>query len=146
MELVDDETTAHLRTMAKDFATKIPEGEFSPADLQDYLLVHKKDPQQAVSEVQKWMEKAHEERKKKEDDLEVEREARREEKKRERDRFREESRLLCRDWERTERVRLVRRRMKVKLRRTLYRVRGCSLERDLGCLIMSSLVRQACER
>ena len=47
----DDEKTAELRTLAKQFAALIPDQEFSPADLQDYLLVHKKDATAAVAEL-----------------------------------------------------------------------------------------------
>ncbi|KAJ9608510.1 hypothetical protein H2200_007498 [Cladophialophora chaetospira] len=88
--LPDDEETIRLRNLAKSFAASVPEGDFSPADLQDYLLIHKKNPQKAVDEVKNWMEKTFEERKKKEEEQEEQKEARREEKKRERDRFREE--------------------------------------------------------
>jgi mitochondrial chaperone BCS1 len=90
LNLPDDEKTAHVRTLAKSFAAQVREGDFSPADLQDYLLIHKKDPEKAVGEVQGWMEKVYEERKKKDEEQQGQKEARREEKKRERERFREE--------------------------------------------------------
>ena len=90
LSLPDDETTTRLRNLAKQFADQVPEGDFSPADLQDYLLIHKKDPEKAVIEVKAWMEKVYQERKKKDEEQEGQKEARREEKKRERDRFQEE--------------------------------------------------------
>lgn len=65
---------AELADLAKRFADSLPEDEYSPADLQDYLLVHKKDPAKAVDGVPAWMEKMQEERRKKEDEKEAERE------------------------------------------------------------------------
>ncbi|KIW73892.1 hypothetical protein PV04_01973 [Phialophora macrospora] len=82
--------TMQVRGLAKDFAALVPEGDFSPADLQDYLLIHKKDPQKAVDEAKSWMEKADEERKRKNEEQKEQKEAWREEKRKERDRFREE--------------------------------------------------------
>ncbi|KAK5938793.1 hypothetical protein PMZ80_008985 [Knufia obscura] len=60
------------KDLAKQFADQIPDGEFSPADLQDYLLVHKKDPEGAVRDLKRWMEDQHEERKRKEQEKEAE--------------------------------------------------------------------------
>ena len=90
LALPDDDNTIRLRGLAQEFASSVVEGDFSPADLQDYLLIHKKDPQKAVDEIKSWMENVYEERKKKDSQQEEQKEARREEKKRERDRFREE--------------------------------------------------------
>ncbi|KAJ9651992.1 hypothetical protein H2198_008771 [Neophaeococcomyces mojaviensis] len=66
------ETKVDLKALAAKFADQIPEGDFSPADLQDYLLVHKKEPQGAVEDLSKWMEGQYEERKRKEDEKEAE--------------------------------------------------------------------------
>jgi chaperone BCS1 len=82
--------TTRVRGLAKDFAALVPEGDFSPADLQDYLLIHKKDPQKAVDEAKSWMEKAHEERQRRDEEQKEQKEVWREEKRKERDRFREE--------------------------------------------------------
>ena len=90
LSLPDNEHSAQLRTLAKSFADQIPEGDFSPADLQDYLLIHKKNPEKAVSEVKDWMEKTFEERKKRVRDQEDQKEERREEKKKAREQFKEE--------------------------------------------------------
>lgn len=90
LALPDNENTIRLRGLAEAFASSVPEGDFSPADLQDYLLIHKKDPQKAVDGVKSWIDKTYEERKKKDAQQEEQKEARREDKKRERDRFREE--------------------------------------------------------
>jgi len=60
------------KDLAKRFAEQITEGEFSPADLQDYLLVHKKDPQGAVNDLKQWMAGQHDERKRKEEEKEAE--------------------------------------------------------------------------
>ncbi|KIW25034.1 uncharacterized protein PV07_10707 [Cladophialophora immunda] len=90
LELPDDMETARLRGLAQKFASLIPEGDFSPADLQDYLLIHKKDPEEALDELPQWMEKIYEERKRKEEEKEEEREGKREKNREERRRFREE--------------------------------------------------------
>ncbi|EXJ63797.1 hypothetical protein A1O7_00132 [Cladophialophora yegresii CBS 114405] len=90
LRLRNDEETTRLRGLADAFAALVPEDDFSPADLQDYLLMHKKDPQKAVDEVKSWMENVHEERKRKDAEQKVQKEAWREEKRKERDRFREE--------------------------------------------------------
>jgi mitochondrial chaperone BCS1 len=97
--LPDDETTKALRNLARTFAERIPPGDFSPADLQDYLLIHKKSPQNAVENVQSWIEKVYEERKKKADEVEAEREGRREERMREKERFSREVREAVRGLE-----------------------------------------------
>lgn len=86
----DGSQTDLLRSLAKEFASLIPDHEFSPADLQDYLLVHKKDPAKAVADLPQWKEKTHEERQRKEDEKTEEREAKKEAKREERRRFREE--------------------------------------------------------
>lgn len=79
-----------LPDLAKQFAASIPDYDFSPADLQDYLLVHKKDPVKAVAQLQSWMDEQYEERRRREEEKEAERELKREKKKEERRRFREE--------------------------------------------------------
>lgn len=43
-----------LAILAEKFAEQIPEHEFSPADLQDFLLTRKTEPQRAVDEVETW--------------------------------------------------------------------------------------------
>ncbi|OAP57967.1 hypothetical protein AYL99_07057 [Fonsecaea erecta] len=89
-DLPNDTATGHLRSLAQKFASLIPEGDFSPADLQDYLLIHKKDPEKALAELPKFMERIYEEREKKEEEKEEEREVKREKDREERRRFREE--------------------------------------------------------
>lgn len=88
--LPDDAESARLRGLAADFAAEVPEGDFSPADLQDYLLIHKKNPAKAVESVKEWMEKVYEERRRKDEEQEEQKEFRRAEKRKQRDRFREE--------------------------------------------------------
>lgn len=68
----DSEPDAKLKTLAKKFSETIPDEEFSPADLQDYLLLHKKDPQRAVDSLEAWMESQYEDRKRKEVEKEAE--------------------------------------------------------------------------
>lgn len=67
-----EEQDAEVKDLAKQFASQIPEGDFSPADLQDYLLVHKKDPEGAVAGLKEWIDAQYEERKRKEDEKEAE--------------------------------------------------------------------------
>lgn len=82
--------TARLYELARKFADLIPDHDFSPADLQDYLLVHKKDAEKAVVELPAWMDESYEERRRKEEEKEVDRELRKEAKLEERRKFREE--------------------------------------------------------
>jgi chaperone BCS1 len=44
-----------LADIAADFASKIPDDEFSPAQVQGFLLKRKKSPQRALAEVEKWV-------------------------------------------------------------------------------------------
>ncbi|KAJ4993484.1 hypothetical protein SVAN01_01032 [Stagonosporopsis vannaccii] len=43
-----------LKKMAQEFADKLPEGRFSPAAIQGYLLTRKREPQRALSETCTW--------------------------------------------------------------------------------------------
>lgn len=43
-----------LKEMAEEFANKLPEGKFSPAEIQGFLLTRKKEPGRALREVEKW--------------------------------------------------------------------------------------------
>ena len=72
-----------IEALANTFAERLPVGDFSPADLQDYLLMHKKDPGRAVEGMGDWIERTREEKSKKEEEREVERAVRRERKRRE---------------------------------------------------------------
>ncbi|KAL5373610.1 hypothetical protein PMIN06_012491 [Paraphaeosphaeria minitans] len=53
-----------LRQLAKKLAAKIPEFEFSPAEIMSFLLANKHLPRRAVADVGAWVEKSREERKK----------------------------------------------------------------------------------
>jgi mitochondrial chaperone BCS1 len=44
-----------LIQMAKEFAKKIPDRVFSPAEIQGFLLKRKKEPRKALLEVEDWM-------------------------------------------------------------------------------------------
>ncbi|KIX02040.1 uncharacterized protein Z518_07979 [Rhinocladiella mackenziei CBS 650.93] len=96
------ENTAHLRELASKFASLIPDHDFSPADLQDYLLIHKKDAKKAVEGLSKWMEETYEERRRKEEEKEAERELKREARRNERRRFREEIKAAVKETEEAE--------------------------------------------
>ena len=51
------EKTPSLEEIAAEFASKLPDGEFTPAEIQGFLLVHKKEPKKAVAEVEAWRDK-----------------------------------------------------------------------------------------
>jgi chaperone BCS1 len=53
-----------VELLAKEFAAKVPKLEFSPAEIMSLLLVNKQSPRQAVDNVEVWMEKIKEEKKK----------------------------------------------------------------------------------
>jgi chaperone BCS1 len=55
------EDDAELKKLAADFASKVPEHEFSPADIQLFLLEYKESPRRAVENVQEWIIRAREE-------------------------------------------------------------------------------------
>lgn len=51
-----DMTLDELQDVAAQFASKIPEGQFSPAELQGFLLKRKKDPRRALDEADHWVD------------------------------------------------------------------------------------------
>ncbi|KAI0118499.1 P-loop containing nucleoside triphosphate hydrolase protein [Hypoxylon sp. NC0597] len=51
-----DISVEELPAIAAKFSAKIPEGEFSPAQIQGYLLKRKKHPLKALEEADKWVE------------------------------------------------------------------------------------------
>lgn len=60
-KIVEDDETLKL---AEEFAAKVPKLEFSPAEIMSLLLANKQSPQQAIDNVDAWVEKVREERKK----------------------------------------------------------------------------------
>jgi chaperone BCS1 len=59
---------SHLKALAEQFGEHVPEHVFSPADLQDFLLTRRKDPQRAIDELEEWKTKTIEDRAKKAED------------------------------------------------------------------------------
>ena len=49
------ELQSRIETLAKEFASLVPSGEFSPAEIQGYLLKHKEHPERAIQEVGEWV-------------------------------------------------------------------------------------------
>ena len=47
-------SSKRLRALAKTFADCIPKGKFLPAEIQGFLLICKKEPQQALKQVDEW--------------------------------------------------------------------------------------------
>ncbi|KAF4811030.1 putative mitochondrial chaperone BCS1-B [Colletotrichum tropicale] len=48
------EASARIQELSEQFAAKIPSGEFSPAEVQGYLIKHKRQPEVAVSCAEEW--------------------------------------------------------------------------------------------
>ena len=61
-----EETVERISKLAEKFAAKIPEREFSPAEIQGYLLKNKRDPDGAVEGAEQWIVDARKEKKEKE--------------------------------------------------------------------------------
>jgi hypothetical protein len=64
-----DRSTSHILlrsfiNLEKEFAAKVPKLEFSPAKITSLLLANKQSPRQAIDNVDAWIEKVREERKK----------------------------------------------------------------------------------
>lgn len=53
-----------LEEMAKNFSDQLPADKFSPAEIQGYLLMRKKDPQRALNDLEKWRDEMMESKKK----------------------------------------------------------------------------------
>jgi chaperone BCS1 len=73
-----EKEAGRIKQCAEEFAERIPDGEFSPADLQEFLLVHKRSPEGAVEGVEGWKGEILEERGRREQERKQEREAKRE--------------------------------------------------------------------
>ena len=58
----------HLEELARQFGKLVPDHVFSPADLQDFLLTRRKDPQRAIDELDEWKVRMVEEWAKKAED------------------------------------------------------------------------------
>jgi len=61
-----EEIMAGVEVLAARFATKIPGHEFSPAEIQGFLLKHKRSPEAAVDGAEQWVQDARKEKKEKE--------------------------------------------------------------------------------
>ncbi|KAM0426669.1 hypothetical protein ACHAPT_007985 [Fusarium lateritium] len=91
------ELTERIDVLAEEFATKLPEHEFSPAEIQGLLLKHKRDPDAAISAVDEWIVETRKEKKQKEvDDAEKKRKEDEKARKAEAKRVRKEERRKAR--------------------------------------------------
>ncbi|KAL2162027.1 hypothetical protein VTH06DRAFT_7812 [Thermothelomyces fergusii] len=61
-----EEAIARVSELSEQFAAKIPAYEFSPAEIQGYLLKNKRDPEKAVAGAEEWVVATRKERKEKE--------------------------------------------------------------------------------
>lgn len=85
------ETLERVSGLAADFAAKIPEHEFSPAEIQGLLLKHKRSPEKVLECVDEWIVETRKEKKKKElDDAETRRKEEEQRKKEEDEKKKEE--------------------------------------------------------
>ncbi|CRG91084.1 putative mitochondrial chaperone BCS1-B [Talaromyces islandicus] len=58
----EEEERENIERLAKEFASKIPSDEFSPAEIQELLVKNKHSPANAVANVEEWMVKVRKER------------------------------------------------------------------------------------
>ncbi|KAH7374824.1 BCS1 N terminal-domain-containing protein [Plectosphaerella cucumerina] len=77
-DIDDDETgrkrqaetvKAKIEGMASDFASRIPPAEFSPAEIQGYLIRHRKEPEAALDGAHDWISEARKRRKEEAEEL-----------------------------------------------------------------------------
>ncbi|TLD28746.1 hypothetical protein PspLS_03222 [Pyricularia sp. CBS 133598] len=80
-----EETLARIEGLAAQFADRIPAHEFSPAELQGYLMKHKRDASAAVAGAEEWVVAARKEKAEKEVEEAKERRRKEEEEKEEAD-------------------------------------------------------------
>ncbi len=48
---------AEIQKLAEAFAAEIPDGRFSAAEIQGFLIGHRKDPKEAVDSIRSWVER-----------------------------------------------------------------------------------------
>lgn len=53
----EEKESESIASLAERFASTVPAGIFTPAELQGFLMMHKHQPQRAVAEVSSWIEK-----------------------------------------------------------------------------------------
>jgi len=61
---IDELKEGELKKIAAAFADRVPDDEFSPAEIQGFLLKRKKDPKKALQEVDSWVESMMEQKRK----------------------------------------------------------------------------------
>ncbi|KAL1842936.1 hypothetical protein VTJ49DRAFT_3724 [Mycothermus thermophilus] len=80
-----EEEIARVNKLAEQFAAKIPEHEFSPAEIQGFLLKNKRTPEKAVEGAEQWVVDRRKEKKEKEIKEAEERRKKEEEEKKEKE-------------------------------------------------------------
>jgi hypothetical protein len=58
------EEVRRIERLAKEFAARVPELEFSPAEILSFLLEYRQSPGEAIDNVEAWTTRIREERKK----------------------------------------------------------------------------------
>ena len=66
-ELADDEDT--IEWLTNEFVEKVSEGEFSPAEIQSFLVENRESPRMAVENVEHWMRRTRQEKAKRADGI-----------------------------------------------------------------------------
>ncbi|OCT54304.1 hypothetical protein CLCR_01008 [Cladophialophora carrionii] len=61
---VKDNKPESVAGFAEEFVKKVPEREFSPAEVISHLLAKKHSPRQAIDNVEKWVERTRDEKRK----------------------------------------------------------------------------------
>jgi chaperone BCS1 len=64
-----EEEVKKVERLAEAFAAKVPELEFSPAEISSFLLDHRQSPEEAIDNVEAWMARIREERKEAKNDV-----------------------------------------------------------------------------
>lgn len=59
----DSHSKEEIAVLAEKFADAIPAGEFTPAEIQGHLLLHKKNPMHALEDAEHWVQSVREKRK-----------------------------------------------------------------------------------
>jgi chaperone BCS1 len=57
---VEPGTSGQIERIADEFVSKVPEQEFSPAEILSFLVERKRSPTDAVADVKEWVDKARE--------------------------------------------------------------------------------------
>jgi chaperone BCS1 len=66
---IQEEEVKRVERLATDFAARVPELKFSPAEILSFLMEHRQSPGEAIDNVEMWMTRIREERKEAKNDV-----------------------------------------------------------------------------